>query len=216
MTLEHSTIPDPYLHEPKGAAAASASTVYVADGAGSGAWTAISGLIPSSTDNFSNKLLQATQHSGQSHVSGWTTKILDTSPTNGISGASVNTSTGVITLPVGTFTVLAYGTSFNQQTTSGVATTCLMRLRDTSSSVTILTSNPTVVTYSPGYLDGATYHATAVSGQAIQCFLGGTFVAASSHTYELQWWGSTTTNSLLTQSSGETPILSNVLIWKIA
>jgi len=34
----HASITDPYLHEPKGAAAASANTVYHADGAGSGTW----------------------------------------------------------------------------------------------------------------------------------------------------------------------------------
>lgn len=36
---EHSTLTGANLHEPKGAASAAANTVYVADGAGSGAWT---------------------------------------------------------------------------------------------------------------------------------------------------------------------------------
>lgn len=35
----HSTLTDPYLHEPKGASTADAGMVYVADGAGSGTWT---------------------------------------------------------------------------------------------------------------------------------------------------------------------------------
>jgi hypothetical protein len=38
MTIQHADIPDAQLHEPKGAAGASANTVYVADGAGSGTW----------------------------------------------------------------------------------------------------------------------------------------------------------------------------------
>lgn len=38
--VNHSTLTDPYLHEPKGAAAATAGKVYVANGSGSGAWTA--------------------------------------------------------------------------------------------------------------------------------------------------------------------------------
>ena len=38
MTIQHSTITDPQIHEPKGVAAADAKTVYVADGAGSGSW----------------------------------------------------------------------------------------------------------------------------------------------------------------------------------
>jgi len=36
--VNHSTLTDPYLHEPKGAASAGAGTVYVANGSGSGSW----------------------------------------------------------------------------------------------------------------------------------------------------------------------------------
>ena len=38
MTIEHANITDPQIHEPKGAATAQIGHVYVADGAGSGAW----------------------------------------------------------------------------------------------------------------------------------------------------------------------------------
>lgn len=38
MTIPHATIADPYIHEPKGVASASAGTVYVATGGGSGVW----------------------------------------------------------------------------------------------------------------------------------------------------------------------------------
>jgi len=38
MTIEHSIITDPNIHEPKGVAAASSGKVYVANGAGSGTW----------------------------------------------------------------------------------------------------------------------------------------------------------------------------------
>lgn len=41
MTIQHEDIADPFIHEPKGVAAASADTVYVADGAGSGTWEKI-------------------------------------------------------------------------------------------------------------------------------------------------------------------------------
>lgn len=36
--VNHSSLTDPYLHEPKGVAAASVGKVYVANGSGSGAW----------------------------------------------------------------------------------------------------------------------------------------------------------------------------------
>ena len=37
--VNHSTLTDPYLHEPKGAASASSGEVYIANGSGSGVWT---------------------------------------------------------------------------------------------------------------------------------------------------------------------------------
>lgn len=43
MPTEHNVITDPELHEPKAIAVAVAGTVYVANGAGSGAWTNLSG-----------------------------------------------------------------------------------------------------------------------------------------------------------------------------
>lgn len=36
--VNHSTLTDPYLHEPKGVAAASSGDVYIANGSGSGSW----------------------------------------------------------------------------------------------------------------------------------------------------------------------------------
>lgn len=38
MAVSHSTITDPNIHEPKGAASATINKVYVSDGAGSGTW----------------------------------------------------------------------------------------------------------------------------------------------------------------------------------
>ena len=37
--VNHSTLSDPYLHEPKGVASASSGDVYLANGSGSGTWT---------------------------------------------------------------------------------------------------------------------------------------------------------------------------------
>lgn len=44
MTVEHSTLTDPDIHEPKGASSASANSAYIADGSGSGSWTVIRNL----------------------------------------------------------------------------------------------------------------------------------------------------------------------------
>ena len=50
--VNHSTLTDPYLHEPKGVATASSGDVYVADGAGSGSWTAKETLIELSLEGY--------------------------------------------------------------------------------------------------------------------------------------------------------------------
>lgn len=41
MTIQHQSISDPYLHEPKGVASAPAGTAYLATGLGSGSWEPI-------------------------------------------------------------------------------------------------------------------------------------------------------------------------------
>lgn len=45
MTIQHSLITDPNLHEPKGIASAAIGKVYVSDGAGSGDWVYPSGYV---------------------------------------------------------------------------------------------------------------------------------------------------------------------------
>ena len=48
--VNHSTLTDPYLHEPKGVAAATNGSIYIANGSGSGSWTKahshINGYLP--------------------------------------------------------------------------------------------------------------------------------------------------------------------------
>jgi hypothetical protein len=41
MSIQHITVTDPLLHEPKGVAAAAVNQVYVSDGAGSGTWQSV-------------------------------------------------------------------------------------------------------------------------------------------------------------------------------
>ena len=43
--VNHSSLTDPYIHEPKGVASASVGKVYVANGSGSGTWTSKETLV---------------------------------------------------------------------------------------------------------------------------------------------------------------------------
>jgi len=54
MTIEHSLISDPNIHEPKGVSTAVAGTVYVADGGGSGSFTNVDELKTGWSDIFGN------------------------------------------------------------------------------------------------------------------------------------------------------------------
>ncbi len=59
MTIQHVDIADPFIHEPKGVNAAASKTVYVADGAGSGAWGKLptQGMAGVSGDGSANQVL---------------------------------------------------------------------------------------------------------------------------------------------------------------
>jgi len=50
--VNHSSLTDPYIHEPKGAATAAAGRVYVANGTGSGAWTAKETLVGETLNGY--------------------------------------------------------------------------------------------------------------------------------------------------------------------
>ena len=52
--VQHSSLTDPNLHEPKGASTAAASTVYMANGSGSGSWTNVNRLPGTGWGQYSN------------------------------------------------------------------------------------------------------------------------------------------------------------------
>jgi hypothetical protein len=58
--VQHSTLSDPNLHEPKGASTAAANTAYLANGSGSGAWTAVNRLPGTGWGQYSNALYVGT------------------------------------------------------------------------------------------------------------------------------------------------------------
>jgi len=89
-TIEHSSIPNSDLHEPKGVSGATSGDVYIADGAGSGAWGP-----PNSADGFKYGSIYS-DHSDAVVVSsiGTTAKKMEAfssdAPSNGVSPDSTN------------------------------------------------------------------------------------------------------------------------------
>lgn len=101
--VAHSSLTGSNLHEPKGIATAGSGEVYLANGAGSGTWTSLSGA----QNPFANSLLHLTD-SGPSGTTPqgltglvWNTRRYTTVNTNQIIGSSFGTNQ--FTLPAGTY-----------------------------------------------------------------------------------------------------------------
>lgn len=58
--VQHSTLTDPNLHEPKGISTAAASTAYLANGSGSGTWTPVNRLPGTGWGQYSNSVYVGT------------------------------------------------------------------------------------------------------------------------------------------------------------
>lgn len=60
--IQHSTLTDPNLHEPKGISTASANTVYMANGSGSGTYTNVNRLPGTGWGQYSNAVYTGTTY----------------------------------------------------------------------------------------------------------------------------------------------------------
>jgi hypothetical protein len=113
----------------------------------------------------------------------WTTRILNTVGSNTIAGASH--SSGVISLPAGTYSVRAALVMANVNTVSGTGYTC--RLRDTTHGVTLIPGMPQTPYLNP-------------SSNIVPC--DGIFVLSSSANVELQYYANATGSPKLGRDSG--------------
>jgi hypothetical protein len=90
MTIQHSLITDPDIHEPKGVASAASNKVYVSDGAGSGDWSFLPagffGEIYIDAGTTTQTLSAASAYAKLNPTAEWTSGILNglaADPTNG-------------------------------------------------------------------------------------------------------------------------------------
>jgi hypothetical protein len=118
MALEHSTLSDPNLHEPKGVSTAQSGKVYVADGAGSGGWV------------YPGSYLYGELYIGGGATSLTLNAVADTyiayNPTaewtaNGSNGVTLNATNGTITATTaGTYKVEFWTTFTTASLASGI------------------------------------------------------------------------------------------------
>lgn len=198
--VAHSSLTGSNLHEPKGVASATANKVYVSDGAGSGAWTAHSTF----SGVFGNALLHARELQGAGVNSGsaftsstWNTVFMNTTPTNEISGSSLNAGTGEVTLPTGTYFCIG---RVNLKSSS--TPIFKLRLRNITAGTTLIVG-PQFTGYSPGGID--------LSGHVI-----GRFTLGSSQVIALQCYpNATTTGGQSYMSTGEAEVYAEFWVWKL-
>lgn len=209
--VAHSSLTGADLHEPKGAAAATANKVYVSDGAGSGAWTATSTLNPFSNQLFHVQDSVSSGTAAQSLTSAtWNTRRFQTTLTNEISSASL--SSNQVSLPAGTY-FLQCQCIFNSLVTSTNSNTyhAKLRLRNiTDGSTTLSGTSHTLLKF----IDGAS--SVSISG-SFDLFVGGRFTIAGTKTLEIQAY---VTNGTIIRagtpaSLSENEIYANLMIWKV-
>lgn len=208
MTVEHSTLTGASLHEPKGVAAASSGTVYVANGLGSGAWSSLA-----SFNAFGGQLLhvrdQRTSGSASQTItsSTWTKRDLQTTATNEVVGATLTSS--VISLPAGTYYADVKSTlRFRHLPGEGSPPTAKLRLRNTTGGTTLISG-----------LNSAIFStaASAVVESTVSIPLSGRFTLAGTTNVEVQAYVvATSLSGGVPSTSGEDEVYTDVMIWKVA
>lgn len=199
--VEHSTITDPNIHEPKGIAAATADQIYVADGAGSGDWTDIDDYI-TAVNWTMNDLINVRYESNTSEVieaETWTQRGLNQTKKNNLASASL--SSNRISLPAGTYYI------------------------DASVPVS-LKINPLAPTIHKAKLYNVTGAADLVIGTVNTAFLStaslvkGVFTLASTSNVEIRSWASEDCEGYyirdLNSEGSAVSVGTEVVIWRIA
>ncbi len=197
--IEHSTIADPNIHEPKGVAAADEFTVYIADGAGSGEWGILTedSLDFTVSSAFGSNLLHV-NYSTNSPAdiptnSTWIQRKLNTVVTNEI---SASLSSNRITLGAGTYWIDAVVMNTNASTLS----TFKSRLYN-------VTDGETTLSGTIGTTDESTLG---------QSFIRGRFTIAGSKAFDIMTHQETGSSNLIADSYGsQTSVFHTVCIWKL-
>ena len=201
-TISHKTLTSTQIHEPKGADTAAVDKVYVADGAGSGAWAKLDADSLTGTGNaFGAQLFhirdQKSSADGGTFTSGSAqTRTLNTSVTNEISGASL--ASNQVTLPAGTYFI------------------------DGSAPALSVNNHQTYwynVTDASTTLNGTVEQSTSAGAYAqTRSLIRGRFTIAAQKVFELRHWCTTTqaTYGFGEGSAWGTSVYSDICIWKIA
>jgi hypothetical protein len=202
-TVAHKNLTGSDLHEPKGAAAATANKVYVSDGAASGSWQKLTASMLTTTGNpFGAQLLHCQQEvaggvDGGTFTSGdWRKRSIgvSTAITNEITSATLTSN--VISLPAGTYHVEASAPAYGVEEH-------VVRLYNTTDASLIM--------------PGTAENSNSGSPTTTRSSLSGRFVLSGTKNIELQHRCAATksTTGLGIASSFSASILADIKIWKV-
>lgn len=214
---EHSTLTGASLHEPKGADTANSGEVYVADGLGSGNWSDFDEF-----NAFGGQLLHVRDQRASGSAaqtltdSTWEKRDLQTTVTNEIASATLTSS--VISLPAGTYFLIASGDIFLSRNTvngsfSGLAK---LRFRNTTDGSDLIVGH---AHRAEGSNTAGSDTVSHTQGVGVSLPLMGRFTLAGTKNLELQSWVSMTSGTRTggaPAASGSVEVYTDVMIWKIA
>lgn len=212
--VEHSTITDPNVHEPKGIVAATANQLYVSDGSGSGAWTDAGDIVVTTSGSFNSdiEVIRTESSAGFTNGNAWEDRTTSwTTTTNNIGSASVSSYT--ISLPSGTYAVEAVASFYPEVNNAQNNVYAQLRLRDVTSNTTLVKGMSLRI---PCFQPPSPSVDVVGGGQAI---LKGRFTIASTKNVRLQQYitvASELYDSATAALTGETPPSSWMRIWKIS
>lgn len=203
----HASMTGSDLHESKGISSASANTVYVADGAGSGTFQKITAdQIAGTGNSFGSQLLHVRYElsSGSSAdvltAGTWNTRSFNTTKTNEISGATL--ASNQISLPAGTYFCQAVSPARN----GGNGTITRSKLYNVTTTSDLLLSTSFV---------GPTLNAGSATDGTLITLLTGRFTLTGTTLLELRTYSSNTVNGGVVSAIASTnEVFSEILIWK--
>lgn len=215
--IEHASIDDPNIHEPKGISTATADQIYVSDGAGSGDWTDIADVLDASGYTMNSILVVNSEGNEPEEVntSTWTQRQLTTVKTNNL---SASLSSNRISLVAGTYYIDAVSNMLLNYTHTDeeddvITKVYKSKLYNVTGSTDLVMG--TVAGADVESFDTGDYQLAFTGSSHIR----GVFTLASTSNIEIRSWHNfdrALTGGVNDTASGSTNVHTSVTIWRIA
>lgn len=215
--IEHASIDDPNIHEPKGISTATADQIYVSDGAGSGDWTDVSDVLAAAGYTMNSILVVKTETNEPQEInaSTWTQRTLNQVKTNNI---SASLSSNRISLVAGTYYIDAVVPMLLKYTDTdqddSITKVYKSKLYNVTGSTDLVMGTVAGAELDEAYSIGD--YQIAFTGYS---HIRGVFTLASTSNVELRSWHNfddALIGGVNDSASGSTNVHTSVTIWRVA